>query len=466
MMTARTQPEPTPYRLIVTRQGATELLLSNGPAGCSLPQIDVLARARVAEQLVSQTRKVCQLETYCLLTGDLPASSGRSSPDRYAVMESLCRDGDSPSGAIWIPAAEAAWDGNLSPADQAAVQGALLELGRRMARPESAPFARPGWIEELFDWVRSQIEPRGLRLTGAFRQYNAAPTFSLIQIETTGTALWFKATGRPNRRELGISVALDCLFPGYVPRVVGVYPIWNGWLSEEIAAPLLDDSADARSWAAAAAALAELQIASVGKTDVLLESGCKDLTLDQLARQIEPFLASAKELMSMQTKPSPRILTDSEIDALGDRLSDALAGIARLGIPDTLGHLDPNPRNIVASPGRCCFLDWAEGSVTHPLFTFEYVCEHARRRFPQDQKVIETLVATYLQSWESRFSPQTLTQAMSLTPLLSVFACAVADQPWSSPDALRSPSHAGYLRSLARRAYREADALAAGAIDV
>ena len=81
-----------------------------------------------------------------------------------------------------------------------------------------------------------------------------------------------------------------------------------------------------------------------------------------------------------QAKRPPEILTEFEINTLGERLCDALEELASLRIPSTLGHLDPNPRNIVVSPGGCCFLDWAAGSVTHPLLTFEYVCEHARRR--------------------------------------------------------------------------------------
>jgi hypothetical protein len=457
-MTAQTQPDRAQYRLIITRRGATEILLSKQLSGCALPNIEVFARARVAEQLVSGAKEKCRLETYCLSTGNLPTSPEHSSPDRYGVMEAVRNNDAPPPSATWISSAEAASNGMLPPADHTAVRSSLEDLNRHIARPEAGPFARPGWIEELFDWVQNQIEPLGLNLTGAFHQLNAAPTFSLMRIETTGAAVWFKATGEPNKRERGISVALDRLFPAYVPRLMSIHPIWNGWIAEEIAGPTLEDSSRVESWVAATKALAELQIASVAKIDVLLENGCRDLRLHLLADQIEPFLRTVRELMAIQTNQPPQILTDSEIAVLGNRLSDALGELHKYGIPSTLGHLDPNPRNIIASPGGCCFLDWAEGSVTHPLFTFEYLREHARRAFPEPHSVTQTVVEAYLQPWRSFLSPETLTQAMSISSLLAVFACAVSA---NAPESLRNPTFAGYFRSLARRAYREAEKLAA-----
>jgi hypothetical protein len=282
-----------------------------------------------------------------------------------------------------------------------------------------------------------------------------------VRIETTGAAGWFKATGEPNKDELRISVALHRLFPSHAPRILGVHPAWNGWLSEEIPGSTLDDFADVGPWAQAARSLAKLQIASVTKTDVLLESGCKDLRIQQLVEQIDPFLARMGELMAMQTKQPPQILTDSEISILGDCLRAAFFELQQYRVPSTLGHLDVNPGNIILSSTRCCFLDWAEGCVTHPFFTFEYLLEHSRRSLPQTDAVTEELAAAYLEPWQSFFSAEVLAQAIALSPLLAVFAFAVAGKRWRSVETLRSPTLAGYFRSLTRRVYREATKIAA-----
>jgi hypothetical protein len=456
-MAVHAQPDRTQYRLIITRRGATEVLLSTEGR---LPSLDVLAGTRFAEQLVTGAREKCRLETYCLFAGGLAPSSSAAPPDRFAVMQTIHHDDPAPNGTAWTSSTAAASGGVPLPADQVVLRGALEELARKTTLAEAEPFARPGWIGNLFRWVQGQIEPLGLSLTGAFEQLNAAPSFSLLRIETTGTAVWFKAVGEPNARERAISVALGRLFPSYVPPVLGVHPVWNGWLTAEAAGPSLGASSRPEAWAGAVRALGELQIASITSTELLLESGCRDLRLDQLARQVEPFLTRTKELMAVQVKQSPRILTDSEIRFLGNRLIDALGELGECGIPDTLGHLDPNPQNIMASPNGCCFLDWAEGSVTHPFFTFEYVCEHASRAFASRDEVRETLLAAYLPLWQPLFLPDTLASALSLTPLLAVFACA-ANSNSGSPESFENPAFAGYFRSLARRAYREAEKLAA-----
>ena len=58
------------------------------------------------------------------------------------------------------------------------------------------------------------------------------------------------------------------------------------------------------------------------------------------------------------------------------QVKDALTAWAQSNIPDTLGHLDLNPGNILISPDQCVFLDWAEAYVGPPFLTFQYLIEH------------------------------------------------------------------------------------------
>ncbi|HXA76817.1 MAG TPA: phosphotransferase [Candidatus Acidoferrales bacterium] len=453
------RPDRTKVRLIITRHGASEILLSTQLSTWSLPRLEVPTDVRFAEQLVAGTKEHYQLETYCLSINSCPAAPDGSSSDRYAVLEALRQDHEVSQAGTWISSAAAVSEAILSPEERAAVRSALEDLRQNVVEPDKAPFARPGWIEELFGWVQSQIEPLGLRLTGGFRQLNASPTFSLLRIETTGAAVWFKATGEPNAHELPISVALHRAFANYVPQILGVHPTWNAWLSEDVPGSTLDGLADISTWVKAAKALSELQIASVTRTNRLLESGCRDLRLPQLVQQIDPFLVRMSELMAMQTKEPPRKLTDSEIAFLGDRLKAACSELEQFRLPTTLGHLDLNPGNILVSPSRCCFLDWAEASISHPFVTFEYLREQARRCSPQSDALEETVVTAYLQPWNSFFSRETLEHAMAYSPLLAVFAYAVAGKKWRSTEAPQNPLLTGYLRSLVRRAYREAEQL-------
>jgi hypothetical protein len=452
---ARTQSDRAEYRLVITRRKASEVLLSVHDPDWSLPRLCVPAASRPARQLVAGVSENFGLATYCLWTEIAPATPEFPSPARYAVLELLPHGDQTPILSTWVSTAAAASEAKLSASDRAVIRTSLEKVNRCVAEPQSGPFARVGWIEDLWPWVRDQIEPLGWRTTGRFQQFNASPTFSLLRIGTTDGAVWFKATGEPNTYELPISVVLNRIFPNYVPRILGVHPTWNAWLSEEAPGSPPDRVGHGKGWVQAARALAELQVASISKTDTLLEHGCRDLRLHLLADRVDPFLTRMAELMALQRHEPPKILTDSEIRVLADRLKTALCELERWTLPSTVGHLDLNPENILVAGARCCFLDWAEGSVTHPFLTFEYLREHARRTCG-DRAPMEALVHAYLEPWRSSFSPETLARALALAPLLAVVVYAVAGEKWRSPRTLENHPLAGYFRALTRRAHREA----------
>jgi hypothetical protein len=442
------------YRLLITRRSGSEILaVGNGPSW-SLPRTEIPSQQRPAEQLTAAIRKSFELETYCLFVPS-PVSSGcLESNTNYVLMESIKQNDPAPCGSYWMPASIFDHDSDVEEAK--AVKEALEELNSYAAGEKPGPFGRAGWLRELFRWAEEQVAPLGIRLTGNFRQLNASPTFSLIRLETNGVALWFKATGKPNEHELAIALSLARLFPSYVPRVLGVHSAWNGWLSAEAPGIELDEIAECSAWERAAESLANLQISSIGKCSELLEGKCKDLRLGRLAECIDAFFARMGEFMGAQEKPSPASLAKSEFASLREGLADACELLESFHLPDTLGHIDFNPGNILVSADRCVFLDWAEGCVANPFLTFEYLRQHMERSSLEGPAVGARITAAYLRPWQAFFSPEDLRRAMAIAPLVAVFAYAVASDRWRSPDSLHHPIVAGYLRSLTRRMYREA----------
>ena len=441
------------YRLIITRRDATEILFSPNRMDWTLPRVEIQKEQRIAEQLTAEAEKSWGLKTFCLFVPS-PCTSGRNGDGACAVMECVKHSETGPAGTFWMPINVATECGDAQEA--ATIRDAFAELASYTSGEKPGPFAKPGWVRELFSWAYEQTAPLGLRLTGNFRQYNASPTFSLLRIETDSEALWFKAAGEPNSDELPVSVLLARLFPSHVPRILGVHPAWNGWLTAEASGAALDEISDCSAWERTAVELAELQIASIGKSDELLEGKCKDLRIPRLMELIDPFLARMTVLMAAQEKHSPAPLANSELASLGEGLKDACSLLQSFGLPDTLGHIDFNPGNIFVSPDCCTFLDWAEGCVTNPLITFEYLREHIQRSGIQEPSVIDRLTASYVRPWTSFYSPDVLSRALAVSPLIAVFVCAVASDAWRSSDSLRNPNFAGYLRSLTRRMYREA----------
>jgi len=444
--------ETDTYRLVITRRNACETLLLPNGSEWALPRVEIHPYQRLAEQLTGEVSRAWGVEAYCLLIPNFPTCSRDEMP-KYAVMEFVRQRDDAPAEAFWLR--RVAVDGCVEAKEAQLIQGAIEELETYAANEKTGQFARPGWLEELFRWTQEQIAPLGLRLTGAFQQLNASPTFSLIRLETESGSVWFKATGEPNSHELRVTAALARLFPTCTPQLLAVHPRWNGWLSAEVAGISLDQTTDFSAWEHAAQELAELQIASIGKTGELLEAGSKDLRMPRLAERIGPFLSRMSELMAAQQKRSPAPLVESEIKTLADGLKESCTLLESLRLPSTLGHIDFNPGNILVLKDRCVFLDWAESCVTNPLVTFEYLREHMARSGIGKLAAGERLAAAYLRPWTSFYSTDELRRALAFSPLIAVFAYATTNDSWSSPDLVDNPKLAGYFRSLARRMYRE-----------
>lgn len=444
------------YRLIVLRRGGSEILLSSSGPGWSLPRVQVSPRKRIAQQLTTELNGDWGLQAYCLFLPSLITPDGNAQPGNYAVLESIKHNGEAPNGTCWMPCKVSLCQLTQFIEDNDAIKESLCELDSYANQSKAGPFGKPGWLRDLFIWAQEQLNPRGLRVNGNFQQFNASPTFSLIRLETNGPAAWFKATGEPNRHELPISVALTRLFPRNLPAILGVYPSWNGWLSEEVSGATLDQFTELSVWERVANDLAELQMASIGKDGELLDARCKDLRLPILVDLIDPFLTRMAEFMAAQQKQIPPPLTNSQLSFLANRLKESCLLLHDLCFPHTLGHIDFNPGNILISRARSVFLDWAEGCVTNPLVTFEYLLEHARRTHIHDVTATERITAAYLRPWQAFLSSDDLARGMTISPLVAVFVYALAGKAWCSPDTLHNPRRSGYLRSLTRRMYREA----------
>lgn len=447
------QPAQEIFRLIIVRRGSSEILFISSDAGWTLPCAKVSPQERLAHQLTAQLNSRLGLPAYCLFIPQLVGSTANTSRRKYAVMESFNQDNGAPQGMRWRSRLAFMSD---PVEDCDAIEEALGELDSYANHRKAGVFGRPGWLGELLVWAQQHLEPLGLRVNGKFCQFNAGPTFSLVRLETNGPAVWFKATGKPNLHELPITMCLSRLFPANLAPVLGVHSSWNGWLSEEVSSTTLEQFQDPSIWELVSKNLAELQIASIGKSGVLLDAQCQDLRLCRLSEFVSPFLARMAEFMAAQEKQSPPPLTIRELHFLQECLQEALFVLQELHLPDTLGHLDFNPGNILVSPARCVFLDWAEACVTNPFITLEYLAEYGQRPEMAGSDGRERMVSAYCRPWRFLLSPDRLARAAEISPLVAVLVCAVARNTWCSPEILHNDSETGFLRALTRRMHREA----------
>jgi hypothetical protein len=446
--------------LLRLRRGENpEVLLGFEGTHRVLPEIEIPRWQRVAENLTAALRETCGINAVSLSSLEPPPAQSGSSQIRYEIMEPCGPHDETQCDKEWVSV-----DALIESAfrDACDFQAARQAIAQSMAYAEdtsSGPFGRLGWFPDLQQWVQEQIGTHGLHLNGRFRQLNACPTFSLIRFETDGPAVWFKAVGAPNQREYPLTLALAHLFSRFLPEIIATRPEWNGWLAREAEGTLLNECSTLASWEAVATDLAELQIQSLGRSLHLLDPGARDLRAWSLADLVQPFFRTMSELMERQTKMPPVALSRDELHRLSARVQDALTVFEETGIPNTLGHLDFNPGNIICSPTGCRFLDWAEAFVGHPFLTFEYLLEHFRRTFGQDDSQETQFAARYTSPWRAFASESDIRRALEVAPLIAVFTHAAGNDLWADPRKLEDPRSAGYLRSLTRRMEREAHGL-------
>lgn len=449
---------PNLFRILLYRNDAAEILLETSTEGFRLPILPAPTHRREAEEITAAIRTSWHLETYALFR--LPASGPDHPFVRDYVLEACQGDSDGPLRMEWLSIDRLSVDAFQSPSDFAAIRNSLgiLEQYRRGELP--GPFGKPGWLRTVTEWAETQAEAVSLHLTGAVRQLNASPTFSLLRLESTGPALWFKAVGEPNLHEFSLTGKLAAALPEFLPRVLAAQPRWNAWLSVEAEGAHLTEKSPLSEWRKVASNLAQLQRATFGHTLHLIEAGSKDARVETLQSCVQPFFDFAARLMDKQTKSSPQPLSRTELRTLANDVADSLDRLDASGIPSVLVHMDLNLNNIVVGKSRCVFLDWAEGAIGHPFLSFEYLREHWRKLHGADAAAESALLSTYRSEWSSFISAEAIDASLERTPLVAAYASAVLHRPWhegeSSGDGI---AIAPYLRSLTRRMKREAKAL-------
>ncbi len=442
------------YRLIVFNRAGTEVLLDSRSPAYDLPLVDIPKFTRSAKEITTVLRDRWHIPSVLLFSGLLEQNPV---PVYFAALEAQVRTCASPEGMDWFPVHHAI--SHLPKNNKPRVlESSYLTFTNRMVKKDPEPFSRLGWLSHLQDWVTTVIRPLGMELKD-FEQLNGCETFSLIRFETTQHPVWFKAVGKPNLHEFPITVALAELFPEYLPSLLATRPSCHGWLMADAGGSPFNEVEDSSTWKDAATALPGLQIASIDAIDGLLEAGCRDLRATALLELVDPFLEVIADLMEQQTKVLPRILSRHELSDLGETLKNALRCLQSAGIPDTLGHTDFNPGNILVGSQRCVFIDWAEAHVSHPFLTFEYLISHLRKDYPALVRFEGSIRSSYIQRWQSVSLPEHVSEAFLFSPLVAVFAYAVAGNSWRDPERLKIPQVPGFLRSLTRRMKQEAESV-------
>jgi phosphotransferase family enzyme len=441
------------WRLVIPRRDSAEVLVQIEQGRFVLPEVRTPHNQRLAWHLNDQLKSNWQLEIVSMFPIDTQPSVREENSLGYHLAEILQPDVPLPSDMRWVNVSSLSPESLGSERDFTALQS--FERRPPDGSGKEPSFGRLGWFREIAAWLGHTAPSLGLAWNGGFEQFHASASFSLIRFATTPFPVWFKAVGEPNTREFHIMQVLAEHCPEYVPRLLALRPEWNAWLAEECSGKTLDEVFDFDLWCKAARTLAELQIESRPHTDELLRAGACNLGSLFSLSSIGQLLTLARALVSRNSQPDPRDPAVEELPALEVRLRELLDDFRALRVPNTLGHLDLTAGNVIVSPQRSAYLDWAEACVGFPFITFEYLVQAFRRTLGHERPAEPALVNAFLSAWEGVLPSGEVREAWRLTPALAVLAYALRCMSASEPYHTTVPRVANYLRTLLRKLKRE-----------
>jgi hypothetical protein len=447
------------WRVIITKPGASEIIVVPHGAACDLPEVRVPQNQRLARNLNAELKRAWKIDVISIVPAKLRSKAGNAAV-RYHLAEPIPGDVPPPSGTRWAAVASLTPQSFFIAEDFNAVRGFVEEPSA--ARGKHGPFAHLGWFRQVTSWLESAITPFHFAWSGRFEQFHASPFFSLIRFDTRPRALWFKAVGEPNMREFAITRELAERVPKYVPRLLAVRPDWNAWLAEECPGETLDQVSDIALWSRVARSLANLQVASISWSRSLLQAGAHDLRGVFTRSAVESFFAMVERLVGPMADMVKPDFSVEDLQPMEARMMRLLDRAGNLRVPDTLGHLDLNAGNVIVSE-RCAYLDWAEAYVGPPFLALEYLLQTFRKTFGRGSPHEHPVVEAYLTAWETVMPPRDIREFWGLTPALAIFAyaqrCVAAVEP-SGPDIRRFGEYLGVLlRRLRRELGTQADSM-------
>jgi hypothetical protein len=325
-----------------------------------------------------------------------------------AVFELALRD------PAWRPPAHGRWVGRreldglrLRDEDQRNLLGAYLESLERDEVPEErAPWARPGWLEDIGAWLECELERLGHSLV-AIEQVKHWSISSVLRVRTDGPDLYFKVSARlPLFVEEGpVTAMLASRFPGYVPKPVAVQPE-HGWL-------LLPAFDEVVGWQApldvrceVLARFAGLQRRSAEQAGELLAAGCLDRRLEVLEEQIDPLVADPEAVARLRADEVEELRRQAPL------FREACRRLAQTGLPPTLVHGDLHVGNVARLDGELLYFDWTDACIAHPFIDLLSL------QWEKDEASRAALLDAYLGAWDGIEAPERLREAVPLAAVV------------------------------------------------
>lgn len=359
---------------------------------------------------------------------------------RVCELEIQAQQWTPPVGMRWIASSDLTAT-DLEPAALSAVLRAWFHERETGAIPIiRPPWERRGWYAEAVRWILSECARLGYAPLGPIEQIKAAWSLSsILRVNTSAGALYFKAVFPKPPSEPAIIAALAQRWPRNVPTVVAA-DHERGWmLMRDFGEHSLDHEPIAQ-WEAANHTFSAIQLACSADLEPWWRLQCPDLRIPVLVACMDRLLDDPVALRIGE----PGGLTTAAAARLrgaAPRLYDMWSELATISIPASLVQQDFRHGNLVMSGRSYVFYDWSDTVVSHPFFAccrfLDYVPSdlHQGRGLPVEERR-RRIADAYLQPWTSILGIADLQRALYLARRLNPIYVAIRrhlDAPYCEP---------------------------------
>ena len=333
------------------------------------------------------------------------ASSGSTTTRPSSSSSSSSRDWRPPAHGRWV--ARNDLDGLRLKDDEhrPLLERHLDALERDDVPPERPPWARPGWLGHVRQWLDSETARLGHTVV-AIEQVKQWSISAVLRVRTDGPNLYFKVSAPLPLfvDEAAVTTELAARFPGYVPAPLAVERE-RGWLLLAEFDELLGWHEPLETRIELFRRFAGLQRRSVPVVDDLLAAGCLDRRLHVLESQLDTLFASPAALARLTAEER------AELQRMGPELKQACRRLDAFGLPATLVHGDLHPANAARIDGELAYFDWTDACIANPLIDLHSL------QWEADELVRATLLDAYVEAWDGAVSTDAVELARIVTPL-------------------------------------------------
>lgn len=285
------------------------------------------------------------------------------------------------------------------------LEGYLEELDRGDVPSARPPWARPGWLPGVREWLAQETARLGHTVI-AVEQVKTWSISAVLRVRTDGPDLYFKVSAPLPLfvDEAAVTAELAARFPGYVPAPLAVEPE-RGWLLLAEFEELFGWSEPLETRRELFSRFAALQRRSVPLVDELLAAGCLDRRLHVLESQLDPLFANPVAVARLAPEET------AELKRLAPAMKRACRRLDALGLPATLVHGDLHPGNAARIDGELAFFDWTDACVAHPLIDLHSL------QWMDDEAARAAVLDAYVAAWNGAVPAEAVKLARIVTPL-------------------------------------------------